>query len=302
MIKEIALPSLFCVIIMQQKILMISFLKETLMNYLDIYIFFIIYSFLGWFCETIYCSTLQKKLINRGFVTGPFCPIYGFGALAILKMLSPFTDNFLVIYLAGIFITSLLEYVSSYLLEVTFDTHWWDYSSYRFNIKGRVCLRNSLMFGGLAAALHFYIHPFVEQNVLKIDPVNLQYFALSFTLVFAIDFVHAINTILSLNLRLKRLEAIRADLALRSADLAQGLNIGPVLTRVKKLRLRSITEFETVEDVYKTFYSKLTNLRFAEKRLIQAFPRMKNRSIPYIEAMREYVSEKREKKEESVEK
>lgn len=266
-------------------------------EYLNIYIYFIIYSFMGWVCESVYCSILDKKLINRGFLTGPFCPIYGFGALAILKLLTPFTNDFLTIFLAGILITSLLEYISSYLLEVAFDTHWWDYSSYRFNINGRVCLRNSLLFGVLVVALHFYIHPYIRILVNSANPSGLQALVIAFTILFAMDFSHAVYTILGLNNKLYYLDQLKQDLSTKSSELAQDLSVEIVISKVKGLKGKKLNmpDFETVEDVYKSFYKKLTNLKFAEKRLIRAFPHMQNRRIPYLQAMREYINEKRNK-------
>ena len=270
--------------------------KELIMTeYLNIYIYFIIYSFLGWVCESIYCSVLDQKITNRGFLTSPFCPIYGFGALAILKFLTPFTDDYFTIFIAGILITSLLEYISSYLLELAFDTHWWDYSTYPFNINGRVCLQNSLLFGLLVVVLHFFIHPFVENLVTSANPNNLNILAMGFSILFAADFSHAVYTILGLNNKLLTLEELKIDLAMRSAEIARGLSLEAVTAKAKSLRGKkpSRPEFETVEDVYKAFYKKLTSLNFAERRLIRAFPRMENRKIPYVEAMRAYIEERR---------
>lgn len=263
------------------------------MDYLDIYIFFMIYSFLGWTCESVYCSLGEGRLINRGFLTGPFCPIYGFGALLILMFLSPLTDNFPTIFLAGMFITSLLEYVSSYILEIAFHTKWWDYSSYKFNIRGRVCLKNSLMFGFLGLLLHFFIHPFMEAQVSMISAPALQVIAVSFSVFFVIDFSHAVHTTLKLNSKLSSLEKIRTELAIKSFELGQELGIENVIARIRRIRplKTSLPEFETVEDVYRTFYNKLSNVRYSERRLLRAFPRMRNLNTPYIQAMREYLSE-----------
>lgn len=266
------------------------------MDYLDIYVFFIIYSFLGWVCESIYCSAGEHRLINRGFLTGPFCPIYGLGALLILMLLSPLTDNFTTIFFAGIVITSVLEYVSSYILEVAFNTKWWDYSNYKFNIQGRVCLKNSLLFGILCVLLHFFIHPYVEMQVSRISMGTLQVIAVSFTAFFAVDFSHAVYTILKLNSKLTSLEKIRMELAVKSAELSQDLGIENVIAKIRRLRtLRStFPEFESVEEVYRAFYRKLANIRYSERRLLRAFPKMRNLSTPYIQAMREYIADTKE--------
>ena len=79
----------------------------------NIFLYFMIYSFLGWLCECIYCSIPEKKFINRGFLMGPYCPIYGFGALLVLYLLHPFASNIIILFLAGVIVTSILEYITS---------------------------------------------------------------------------------------------------------------------------------------------------------------------------------------------
>ena len=124
---------------------------------------FALYSLLGWACESTYCSIPAKRFINRGFLNGPFCPVYGVGALLVIFLLRPFTQNLLVLFVFGVLVTSVLEYITGFLLEKLFHTTWWDYSKRKFNIKGRVCLRNSLLFGILSVLLLHFINPFVEK-------------------------------------------------------------------------------------------------------------------------------------------
>ena len=113
-------------------------------------LYFAIYSILGWGCEVIYCSLPAKRFINRGFLNGPYCPVYGIGALIVLYLLEPYKTSPFLVFLLGIFLTSLLEYITSYILEKTFHAHWWDYSKRKYNIYGRVCLLNSTLFGILS--------------------------------------------------------------------------------------------------------------------------------------------------------
>ena len=130
---------------------------------------FTIYSFVGWACETAYCSIPAKRFINRGFLNGPFCPVYGFGALLVIYPLEPLSDHIVLLFLCGMIITSLLEYLTAYILEVCFHTKWWDYSQKKFNIHGRVCLKNSLLFGVMSVLLVKLLHPWV-QWLLKLLP------------------------------------------------------------------------------------------------------------------------------------
>ena len=126
---------------------------------------FFIYSFLGWLMETCYVAIIDKKLVNRGFVSGPVCTIYGFGALSVYFILKPFENNLLILFIMGIIVTSILEYFTAWIMEIIFRTTWWDYSNYPFNIKGRICLLNSIIWGFLTVALFLFIQPFVNSIV-----------------------------------------------------------------------------------------------------------------------------------------
>ncbi|HBB29668.1 MAG TPA: hypothetical protein DC000_10580, partial [Clostridiales bacterium] len=112
-------------------------------NFYVNFIYFIMYSVIGWICEVIFCSIPEKKFINRGFLNGPLCPIYGFGALIVIFFLTPFKDSIFLVFIFGLIVTSTLEYFTSYAMEKLFHSKWWDYSNNRFNINGRVCLLNS---------------------------------------------------------------------------------------------------------------------------------------------------------------
>lgn len=132
------------------------------------FFYFVFYSFIGWACETIFCSLAQKRFVNRGFLSGPFCPLYGFGAIFVLLLFSGYADDPLALFLQSIVVTSVLEYITSVLLERVFHMRLWDYSHKKWNINGRVCLRNSLMFGVLSVLLVCVIHPFFSSLLEKL--------------------------------------------------------------------------------------------------------------------------------------
>lgn len=124
------------------------------------YVFcFFVYSFLGYLCEVVYCSICQRKLVNRGYLYMPICPIYGCGAVIILFSMLPIAHMWYLVLILGILLTSSLEYLTSYIMELIFHMRWWDYSKRKFNINGRVCLRNSLMFGALVMLVIYGLHP-----------------------------------------------------------------------------------------------------------------------------------------------
>lgn len=126
---------------------------------------FYIYSFLGWLWETCYVSVRKGKLINRGFINGPLCTIYGCGALAVYLILLPVSGDLLLLFVGGVVVATALEYVTAALMENIFHTSWWDYSDKKFNFQGRICLGVSLGWGVLTVLLFRVLHPLVEKLV-----------------------------------------------------------------------------------------------------------------------------------------
>jgi len=114
---------------------------------LDLLFYFFLYSIIGWILESVYKSVLDKKMINSGFLYGPYCPIYGFGAVIMLLFLNKFENNIFLLFLTAFIILTIWEYIVGIFLEKVYHTKYWDYSTYRFNIKGRVCLLNSFYWG-----------------------------------------------------------------------------------------------------------------------------------------------------------
>lgn len=109
--------------------------------------FFLIYSCLGWCLEVIYAAVSTGQLVNRGFLNGPVCPIYGFGMIIVLFTLSPLVDNLLLLYIGGVILPSVLELAGGWALYKLYHTRWWDYSDFPFNIGGYICLEFSLLWG-----------------------------------------------------------------------------------------------------------------------------------------------------------
>ena len=142
-----------------------------MLNVATWFLYLVFYSFVGWVYESALCSVLEKRFVNRGFLNGPVCPVYGFGAVLVIATLGSF-KNVAVLFFGGMLLTCSLEFMTSLLLEKLFHAKWWDYSQYRFNLQGRICLQGALVFGALSVLVVLFIHPFV-MGVLDAMPDNV---------------------------------------------------------------------------------------------------------------------------------
>ncbi|MBS6043935.1 MAG: putative ABC transporter permease, partial [Clostridium baratii] len=150
--------------------------------------YFTIYSFLGWLSETIYCYIIDKKFTYRGFLYGPVCPIYGFGGIIVTECLRGMKGNIIEVFFGGMILASILEYITSYVLQKLFNMKWWDYSEHKFNINGRVCLLNSTMFGILAVVIVYVLEHLFKNTVVYIQ--HKIFFPVSFFILYGFIVVY----------------------------------------------------------------------------------------------------------------
>ena len=167
------------------------------MNIKLYFILYIIYSFIGWVIEVIATSKDNKGFVNRGFLIGPYCPIYGTCALLMILIL-PNQENIFLLFLMSLLICSISEYLTSYVMEKLFKARWWDYSSRRFNLNGRICLKMSLGFGLLGVILVRYVNPFITSYLIKIpnNIVDIIFYIL--IIIFAIDNIISFKVVLKI--------------------------------------------------------------------------------------------------------
>lgn len=137
--------------------------------FLNYSMYFIIYGFLGWIVEVVYTGMLSKRFVNRGFLFSPFLPIYSFGAIFIVGLLSNLSNHIILLFVIATIVTTVLEYVAGFFLENFFHVKWWDYSDHKYHIKGRVCLRNSLFFGFLSTFVVLVIQPPISEFVVSLN-------------------------------------------------------------------------------------------------------------------------------------
>ena len=128
---------------------------------------FVMYSFFGWVSESVYMSICNRKLTNRGFMFGPFCPIYGVGALCIYFILRPFSSNVVALYIAGALLATAFEYVVARLMQFIFGDVWWDYNDKPFNYKGVLCLESSIAWGVYTVLMFKFLHEIVNNIISR---------------------------------------------------------------------------------------------------------------------------------------
>lgn len=171
---------------------MLSFFVDTTVcgfSLYQIFAYFLIYSCLGWCLEVIYAAVTTGNLINRGFLNGPVCPIYGFGMVIVLFALTPLSHSLLLLYLGGVLLPSALELVGGWALYKLYHTRWWDYSDYPFNIGGYICLEFSLLWGVGTLIVMKLVHPIIADAVALIPPL------VGLILMFLLYAIYAADTI-----------------------------------------------------------------------------------------------------------
>lgn len=156
---------------------------------LKIFYIFILYSILGWFMEVVIVSSKKRKITARGFLIGPWCPIYGFGALFITLLLRKYYNDPVALFVMSFLMGTILEYVTSYLMEKLFHARWWDYSNHKFQINGRVSLTTSLGFGALGVILVYILNPFFLRIIKNIPPIVFTIIMIIVLLIFITDVI-----------------------------------------------------------------------------------------------------------------
>ena len=200
---------------------------------------FIIYSFLGWLMEVLLVSFQQRKITARGFLIGPWCPIYGFGALFVTLLLKKYYEDPIVLFIMSFLLGTILEYITSYLMEKIFKARWWDYTNHKFHINGRVSLTTSLGFGLLGVILVYVFNPFFLKIISNIPNILFNTVMIIILLIFISDVIISFK----------------------------------IITNIKKenfANIKDITEIANEE-----FKKVLKNKSLFNKRLLNAFPHLK---------------------------
>ncbi len=175
-------------------------------------LFFFIYCFLGWCWESCYVSAKQRKWVNRGFLNGPFLPIYGFGALSVLIATLPVRETPVLVFIFGMLGATALELVTGICMEKLFHVRYWDYSNQKFNYKGHICLSSSLAWGAFSLAMIYGFHKPIERLVTSIPFAWLDILTTVLTVVVAADFAVSFKTAMELRDILDNMERVKDEM------------------------------------------------------------------------------------------
>ena len=183
----------------------------------------LIYSCLGWCCEVAFAALKTGRFVNRGFLNGPVCPIYGFGVLSVVLVLEPVKDNLLLLFFGSMVFTSLLEFIAGFAMERIFHDKWWDYSNNPFNIKGYICLEFSIIWGIACVLVVDIIHPIIMKLVNALPHTLGLWLMGALYVLLVTDAVLTLVELLKLPKRFKAMEELEA--AITAVSDAMGENI-----------------------------------------------------------------------------
>jgi len=265
---------------------------------------FPLYSFLGWCLEVIYSAVKTKQFVNRGFLNGGLCPIYGLGAVVLISLLTPIASNLPLLFLGAALLASSLELVGGFLLKHAFHTSWWDYSHQRFHLGGYICLKFSLIWGVCGVLLIRVIQPPFVHLVAYIPHLLLVVVLVLFYIYFIVDATVTVLTILKLNRDLQEITRLSALIRRSSDALAEGLSL-PTLQAAERIRGLDIPDkvragrerLQARREDFERLNALLDTYNARRARLFRAFPGMKNlRHSGAFAEMRERVRGRRRKR------
>jgi uncharacterized membrane protein len=270
-------------------------MTDTIWQY---FFFFFLYSTLGWLSEVSYAALETGKIVNRGFLNGPLCPIYGCGMVAILFFLGPWTTHVGVVFFGGMIITTIVEWIGGAILYRCFHTRWWDYTNERWNIGGYICLKFSLMWGIGSILVVMVFHPILASFVRMIPPIPLMICDIALLCVLGVDLGVSVAAAIGLNRRLSQIDSVRAALRTGSDRITEliGSNVisaDELLDEQKlQLALAKLEGRENAQDLKKEIFARrdelaaqyhhavdslMQNAHFGAGRLLRAFPDLHSR-------------------------
>lgn len=239
------------------------------------FLLFIIYSIIGWILEVICVSIENKKFSNRGFLIGPYCPIYGCGAIAITILLQRYVNDWIVLFFMSIITCGILEYVTSYLMEKIFHARWWDYSKRKYNINGRICLETLIPFGILGLIVMYITNPFILSGLSNIAENILNVIAIITFIIFIADVI----------ISMKVISHVRTTSTKLRDKIANGTKV----------------TMDNTEEITAKVKEILLGKSILDRRLINAFPELQAKIKEKKEELKKKTQEVKEEVKQKVE-
>ena len=262
----------------------------------DICCFFLIYSFIGWVIEVIFHVVVGGKIINRGFLNGPVCPVYGFGMISVLLIYNFVgSDNTFIVFLEGLVFTTLIELIAGFILDKFFHARWWDYSSMPLNLNGYICVGFSIIWGLAVVFVIKLVHVFIYNCTSAIIPAKIGWpVMIALYAVFITDTVVTALTLIGLNKKLEELDRISQSIkhvSNRMTDRIGNGSLNAIQTAQEQAVQASLAKAE-FQDKYEEFKSSLTKEELQQRyeelkasltshrhygagRLLRAFPNVR---------------------------
>lgn len=301
------------------------------MNTVHAILLFFIYACLGWCCEVAFAALQLGEFVNRGFLNGPVCPIYGFGVIGVALALSPFEDNLPVLYLGSTLLATAIEYLTGWTLEKLFHARWWDYTEFPLNLRGYVCLPFSMLWGAACVVIVKWVHPMFAAAVGRMPAALCIALDGVFCLIFTVDLCASVAAVQRLSDRLTRLTEAAGELHAISDELGQNIFAGTQAARehvqgsveamqtrgsqareLLETRLRRIEAWfqqhkaqagaaqESIRARYESARQRIARALeekgFGHRRLLKAFPGLRSyRNQEALEALRRFYQRHRER-------
>ena len=236
-------------------------------GFYELTLIFFIYAFFGWILEVVRAALREKKFVNRGFLSGPYCPIYGFGVVSVLLLLTPLKTNLPLLFVSSIILTSTLEFAAGFILEKLFYQKWWDYSTYRFNFNGYICLYISIFWGIACVAVMYFIEPVIDKVIFYL-PVNFcAIIAIVLLITVIADTIMSLVTVLKLRHKFVLLGEISRNMDNLSKLIGQ--NIADGALGLKEFNDKNHKDLDELRANYRDILEKKV---VGYNRIFKAFP------------------------------
>lgn len=193
------------------------------MEFYFVALYFFVYSFLGWCTEVAFAACKEHRFVNRGFLNGPFCPIYGFGVSAVIVFLTPYRSNLILLYIASVILVTVLEGITGWAMDKIFHNKWWDYSNMPLNIGGYVCLLFSLIWGVACVVILNLIHPVIHKGLAMLPRTLGIILIVVLSVLLIVDTCVTSSAIFKFNKRMEYMEKIAAELHEFSEQLGENI-------------------------------------------------------------------------------